>query len=250
MSEQSVLGHIAELRKRLLYCVTAFVIATLLCYAVKEELYQFLVQPLAKAYDGTNNRLIYTNITEAFFTYLKTACYAGLFLAFPFISYQLWRFVAPGLYQQERHAFLPFLILSPVLFLLGTSLAYYIVLPLAWEFFLSFQQTGQGSDLAIELEAKVSEYFSLILQILLAFGLCFQIPVILTLMAKAGLIQSSTLREKRRYAIVISLVLAAFLTPPDIITQLFLALPLIILFELSILAIRVIEKNRHEPKEI
>ncbi len=249
MGEQTILSHIAELRRRLLYCVTAFALATLLCYSVKEELYQFLVQPLAKAYDGTNNRLIYTNITEAFFTYLKTACFAGLVLSFPFISFQLWRFVAPGLYKQERKAFLPFLLLSPILFLLGTSLAYYVVLPLAWEFFLGFQQTGQGNNLAIELEAKVSEYFSLILQILLAFGLCFQVPVILMLMAKAGLITAATLKSKRRYAIVISLVLAAFLTPPDVITQLFLALPLIILFELSILAITLIEKKSNEQKK-
>lgn len=250
----SLIGHLEELRRRLLYSCLALLVAVPLCYLAAEPLYNFLVQPLAKAYAAHNGegsqRLIYTNLTEAFFTYLKTALFAGVFVAFPVISYQLWRFVAPGLYNKEKNAFLPFLIASPVLFILGGAVAYYLVLPLAWEFFLSFQNMGGDGDLAIELEAKVSEYLSLIMKIIMAFGICFQLPILLLLLAKAGLVTAKGLANRRRYAVVVGLVFAALLTPPDIISQLGLALPMMGLYELSIVLIRIfVEKPKKKLKE-
>lgn len=237
-------GHVVELRKRLLWAFLAMAVGTALCFGFVESIYSFLVHPLAEAMEsGDSQRLIYTGLTEAFFTYIKVAFFAGIFLTFPVLLLQVWLFIAPGLYQNERRAFFPFLVATPVLFFLGGACVYYIVLPVAWPFFLSFQSTGAETALPIQLEARVSEYLDLIMTLIFAFGLCFQLPVLLTLMGKAGIITAQNLASKRKYAIVITFVIAAFLTPPDVISQVLLVLPILGLYELSILLIRSMTKT-------
>ena len=236
--------HLIELRRRLLWAIGALIIATGISFIFVEEIYGFLIGPLAQAMEaGDSRRLIYTGLTEAFFTYLKVAFFAGLFIAFPILLVQIWGFIAPGLYKNERKAFLPFLIATPILFFLGGACVYYFVIPAAWPFFLSFQSTGAETTLPIQLEARVSEYLDLIMTLIFAFGLCFELPVLLTLMGKAGLISADTLARKRKYAIILTFVVAAFLTPPDIISQILLAVPILALYEISILLIRLSNKN-------
>ena len=239
--------HLIELRQRLVWVIGAMLVGTAACFLFVESIYSFLVEPLADAMGrGDSQRLIYTGLTEAFFTYLKVAFFAGIFLTFPILLWQIWGFIAPGLYKNEKNAFLPFMIATPILFFLGGAVVYYVVLPLAWPFFLSFQTTARETALPIQLEARVSEYLDLIMTLIFAFGLCFQLPVALTLMGKAGIITADWLASKRKYALIITFIVAAFITPPDVISQILLAVPILGLYELSILLIRNVSKK---PKD-
>jgi sec-independent protein translocase protein TatC len=240
-----LLDHLIELRTRLIYSVVGFLAAFVVCYVYSEQIFAFLVRPLADIlHNETNRRLIYTNLTEAFITYIKVALFGALFVSFPLVASQIWMFVAPGLYRHEKRAFLPFLLATPVLFVLGGALVYYVVMPLAWRFFLSFETPPGAGSLPIQLEAKVNEYLSLVMTLIFAFGLCFELPVLLTLLARIGLVSSKQLTSMRRYAIVIIFTVAAILTPPDVLSQVSLALPLLALYEISILSVRWIEKRR------
>jgi sec-independent protein translocase protein TatC len=242
-----LLDHLVELRNRLMYSAIAVGITFAICYFFKEDIYAFLTRPLAAALEGREaHKMIYTNLTEAFFTYLKVSFWAAFCLAFPIIASQIWMFVAPGLYKNERKAFLPYLLATPVLFIMGATLVYYVVIPLAWRFFLSFETPASPGQLPIELQAKVNEYLSLVMTLMFGFGLAFQLPVLLTLMARVGIISSTALKEKRRYAIVGIFIAAAILTPPDVLSQISLAIPLLLLYEISIFSCRIVEKKKAE----
>ncbi len=233
-----LLDHLIELRRRLLWSAVAFALCFAVCYHFSTEIYSFLAQPLADILvqkTGQNRRLIFTQLYEAFFTYLKVAFFGAAFVSFPVVATQVYMFVAPGLYRSEKRAMLPFLVATPFLFVLGAALAYYFVFPAAWRFFLSFESPDGGGGLPVQLEAKVSEYLSLVMKLIFAFGLAFQLPVLLTLLAKVGIISSAGLKKYRRYAYVGMFIVAAIITPPDVITQTGLAVPLILLYELSIL---------------
>lgn len=244
-SRAPLIDHLIELRSRLIKSFAVLAVAFVLCYAVADDIYQFLVQPLADAFAGqTGRRLIFTALHETFFTYLKVAFFTALCLAFPIIAMQVYMFIAPGLYRNERRAFWPFLAATPVLFLIGAALVYYGIMPFAISFFLGFEVPGGAGSLPIELEAKVNEYLSLVMTLIFAFGLCFQLPVILTLLARAGLVTSTALKERRKYAIVGIFAVAAVLTPPDPISQLGLGLPILLLYEVSIWAVQIIEHRR------
>ena len=243
--ETSFISHLTELRKRLMHSFIFLFIFFIFCYFFAEYLYGFLVDPYAKAVknDGIERRLIFTALQETFLTYLKVSFFAAFFITFPFILIQIWKFIAPGLYKHEKIAILPYLILTPLLFLLGGMLVYYLIMPLAIKFFLSFESTGLTTSLPIQLEAKVNEYLSLVMKLIFAFGLSFQLPVILSLLARIGVVDSNFLKERRKYVVVIIFAAAAILTPPDPITQIGLAIPLLILYELSIFSVSIIEKK-------
>lgn len=239
-----LLEHLAELRKRLLWSFAAFMVAFGICYHFSGAIYSFLAEPLARILlekTGSNHHLIFTALYEAFFTYIKVAFFGAIFISFPIIASQLYLFIAPGLYRSEKRAFLPFLIATPVLFVLGASLAYYIIFPTAWRFFLSFETPTGGGGLPIVLDAKVGEYLDLVMKLIFAFGVAFQLPVALTLLAKVGIVSSAGLRKFRKYAIVAMFAIAAVLTPPDIFTQTGLAVPMILLYEISIICARFVE---------
>lgn len=246
---QPLIEHLIELRSRLIWSIGAFFIAFLVCFYFAKPLFNLLVLPFkwAVSWAGLSHRnveLIYTAPQEFFFTQIKVAMFGALVIAFPVIASQIYKFVAPGLYKNERAAFLPFLIASPLLFLLGGALVYFFFTPMVMWFFLAMEQGGGEGEVAIQLLPKVSEYLSLIMSLVFAFGLVFQLPVITTLLARVGFVTSDGLAEKRKYAIVIAFVVAAVLTPPDPVSQIGLALPAILLYEISIYTARLVEKKR------
>ena len=244
-----LLEHLVELRRRLVWSAAAFMVAFVGCYYFSGDIFYFLARPLAKLLieQGSGDpHLIYTQLYEAFFTYLKVAMFGAVFISFPIVASQIWMFVAPGLYRSEKRAIVPFLIATPVLFIAGAALAYYFVFPFAWRFFLSFQTPTGADGLQITLEAKVSEYLSLVMKLIFAFGVAFQLPVLLTLLAKVGIVSSASLKKFRRYAYVGMFVIAAVLAPPDVLTQTGLAVPLVLLYEVSILCARFVERKRVE----
>lgn len=242
-----LVDHLIELRRRLFHSLIALLAAFLICFYFANPIFDFLVEPLAALWEGEEERrLIYTALHEKFFTNIKVAFFAALFFSFPLVAGQVWMFVAPGLYRNEKMAFLPFLVATPVLFLMGAAMVYYIVMPVAWQFFASFQQFGAEGALPIELLPKVGEYLSLVMRLVFAFGISFELPVLITLLARVGLATSDGLKAKRRYAIVLAFVAAAVLTPPDPLSQIGLAVPIIVLYEISILCARMVEKKREE----
>ena len=247
-SDGGFISHIEELRKRLIHSFIFLSAFFIVCYFFAEYLYGFLVEPYSKAVanDGVERRLIFTALQETFLTYIKVAFFAAFFVTCPFILMQIWKFIAPGLYKHEKSAILPYLIITPILFFLGGILVYYLIMPLAIKFFLSFESTGLNTNLPIQLEAKVNEYLSLIMKLIFAFGLSFQLPVVLSLLARIGMIDSQFLKERRKYVVVIIFAAAAILTPPDPVTQIGLAIPLLILYELSIISVKLIEKKLKE----
>jgi len=255
-SSAPLIEHLAELRTRLIHSVLAFIVGMVICFTIWNPIFNFLTNPLCSALAERGQQdcgLILIKLQEGFFVAISISLLGGLVLGFPYISYQMWRFVAPGLYKNEKGAFLPFLIASPVMFFIGASFAFYVVTPLAFDFFLGFQQgslTGDGSEpvatgvAGIAFQGSAQEYLSLTIKFIVAFGICFQLPVLLTLMGKAGLVSAEGLGNVRKYAVIAILVLAALVTPPDVITQIILFVVVYGLYEVSILLVRRVERKR------
>ena len=256
-SSAPLIEHLAELRQRLIYSFVAFIIGMIICFTIWNPIFDFLTHPLcsAMALRGHSDcGLILIKLQEGFFVAISISLLGGLVLSFPLIGFQMWRFVAPGLYKTEKNAFLPFIIASPFMFFLGAAFAYYIVTPLAFDFFLGFQQTGSvlneenvdNAAAGIAFQGSAQEYLSLTIKFIVAFGMCFQLPVLLTLMGKAGLVSAEGLGNVRKYAVVAILVLAALVTPPDVITQVILFVVVYGLYEVSIFLVSRVEKKREQ----
>ena len=256
-SSAPLIEHLAELRQRLIYSFVAFIIGMIICFTIWNPIFDFLTHPLcsAMALRGHSDcGLILIKLQEGFFVAISISLLGGLVLSFPIIGFQMWRFVAPGLYKTEKNAFLPFIVASPLMIFLGASFAYYVVTPLAFDFFLGFQQTGSvldGEDVdnaaaGIAFQGSAQEYLSLTIKFIVAFGMCFQLPVLLTLMGKAGLVSAEGLGNVRKYAVVAILVLAALVTPPDVITQVILFVVVYGLYEVSIFLVSRVEKKREQ----
>jgi len=244
-----LLAHLAELRYRLLLAVSGWLVFSIAIFFFAEDIYQFLAVPLMKA-SGSHgtHRLIYTGLAEPFIVYMKLTLYGGFVASFPWLALQVYLFLAPGLFPKEKYALIPYLCAAPFLFIMGGALAYYGVMPVAWGFFLSFEQLPGTAAVPLMLEARISEYIALVCQFIVAFGMAFQLPIVLALLTHLGVVSPAALASKRRYAVVILLVLAAIFTPPDIISQLLLFIPLMLLYECSIVICRRIERNhaRHQ----
>ena len=248
--QMTLIDHLTELRNRLGIALAAFIVIFLVSVApwpgttsnsIAYHVFVFLQAPLAEILEEKGGgRMIFTALHEGFFTQIKVGFFTALCITFPIFSIQLWKFIAPGLYKNEKQAFAPFLIATPVLFMAGAAMVYYIVTPMAWGFFVSFEMGGAAGALPIELEPRISEYLSLMMRLIFAFGLAFELPVVLLLLARAGLVTQEGLAEKRKIAIVVAFVVAAILTPPDVISQLLLAVPIILLYELSIFGARMV----------
>jgi sec-independent protein translocase protein TatC len=247
-NDNGFVSHLAELRKRLIHSFVFLFIFFVGCYFFSEHLYGFLVEPFAESVkkSGIERRLIFTALQETFLTYLKVSFFSAFFITCPYFLIQIWKFIAPGLYKHEKIAIIPYLVLTPILFLLGGMLVYYLIMPLAIKFFLSFESTGLSTGLPIQLEAKVNEYLSLVMKLIFAFGISFQLPVVLSLLARVGVVDSKFLKDRRKYVVVMIFAAAAILTPPDPVTQIGLAIPLLILYELSIFSVNIIEKKNNK----
>ena len=240
-----LMEHLVELRKRLIWAMVSFGLCFVVCFAFSAPIFQFLTVPLHKALKGaSNDHLIYTALYEVFFTQVKIGMFGGVCLGFPAIAAQLWIFVAPGLYKHERRAFLPFLMWTPVLFILGGAFVYYIMLPFSITFFSGYQIPTTADAIGIQLQAKVSDYLDFVMTLIFAFGLTFQLPVLLSLLGKVGIVSSQSLKNMRKFAIVGLFAVAAIFTPPDAVSMLSLAVPLVLLYEISIFSVVMIEKGR------
>ncbi|KRE15033.1 MttB family protein [Bosea sp. Root381] len=248
-SRAPLIEHLIELRSRLIKSLIAFLILFFICFAFATQIYNILVQPYVwAAGPGANVQLIYTAPLEYLFTQIKIAAFGAGFFAFPVIATQIYKFVAPGLYKNERQAFAPYLAATPIFFIAGAAMVFFFAMPVLMKFSIGMQQAATDGQAGIALLPKVSEYLSLIMTLIFAFGVSFQLPVILTLLGQAGILDSTFLKEKRRYAIVFVFVVAAVLTPPDVISQLMLAIPMLLLYELSVFSVRHVEKKREAKK--
>ena len=249
--QMSIIEHLTELRNRIGVVFICFIVMFFISVvrpfgegsqSIADIVYTFLQAPLADVLLDRGGRMIFTGLHEGFFTQIKVGFFTALCVTFPIMLVQIWKFVAPALYKNEKGAFLPFLIATPLLFILGAAMVYYLVIPLAWQFFISFETIGGSGALPIEVEPRISEYLSLVMRLMFAFGLSFELPVILLLLVKAGIATPEGLASKRKYAILLSFIAAAILTPPDVISQVLLAVPVILLYEISIIAARIISK--------